>query len=236
MKRSLIVLLVSILPVLAWAQAEKQPYRYPAPRGSAAWNQFSTYKEKRDASQVPAAIVQKLSTSALLETVLDYPLLPDIMLFNNLQEGVDHLKSTFAAFPALLQRSDLATACIDRYKAMPVDSVNALSALAQKGAYSFQLNFLEMLMAQPELTGQLSSAGQKALLHLLIQHFDAKEKDPEVYGSFNRSVNAWPVYRLGRKLSDSRKSIQADPSLEKGALLNYTDWKSVIESARTFNR
>ncbi len=33
----------------------------------------------------------------------------------------------------------------------------------------------------------------------------------------------------------ARKSIQADSSLEKGALLNYTDWKSVIESARTFN-
>ncbi len=101
MKRSLIALLVSILPVLVWAQVSNQPYRYPAPRGSAAWNQFSTYKEKRDASQVPAAIVQKLSTSALLETVITYPLLPDIMLFNNLQEGVDHHQIHFRCLSRL---------------------------------------------------------------------------------------------------------------------------------------
>ncbi len=44
---------------------------------------------------------------------------------------------------------------------MPVDSVNALNALADKGAYSFQLNFLEMLMAQPELTGQINNGRTK---------------------------------------------------------------------------
>lgn len=236
MKRVLIAFLMAVMPLCLLAQQQSQPFKYPAPRGSAAWDQLSTYKEKRDASQVPDAIVQKLTTSALLETVLNYPLLTDVMLFSDLQKGVDNLKATFNALPALLQRADLASTCIARYKRMRVDSVNVLKSLVEKGAYSFQQNFLEILLAQPEMNSKLSAVELRSLLQLLIQHFDAKEKIPDVYGTFNRSVNAWPVYRIGRVLSDNKRSIQPDSILDKGALLNFADWQSVVEKARAFNR
>lgn len=236
MKRSLIAFLLASLPLCLLSQTKDQPYKYPAPRGSDAFNQLPTYKEKREASQVPDAIVQQLSTSALLETVLNYPLLTDVLLYNDLQKGVNQLRSNFRALPALLLRTDLATVCVARYKRMRADSVNVLQSLVDKGAYSFQLNFIEMLMAQPELSSKLTPAGQRSLLQLLILRFDEKEKLPDIYGTFSRSVNAWPVYRIGVGLSDVKSSIQPDTNLNKGAMLNYNDWKAVIENARAFNR
>lgn len=235
MKKHLIMLVVFLVPLFLLAQKNEKPYQYPMTKGSAAWDNLKTYKEKRDASQIPQQVVQDLTTSALLESVLNYPLLTDVMVFNSLQEGMDKLKTHFTAFNALLQRSDLPAVSIARYRKMPVDSVKFITTLIGKGGYSFRLNFMEMLLAQPELQGKLVVSDQKKLLQQLISNYDAKEKDPEVYGGVALSVTAWPAYHLSRRISGTNKR-QADAAFDAGIIADQASWKSVINNARDISR
>lgn len=84
------------------------PYTYPILPGTDEWKEFDTHVEKIDACQIPEEILQNMTTEALLKTVLKYPLMEDMMVYDSPNMGYNALYSTFNGLQTLVQRTDAA--------------------------------------------------------------------------------------------------------------------------------
>lgn len=55
-----------------------EPYVYPTVPGTDAWNALTSRVEKGNVCEIPNVILDNMTTNALLESYLNYPLLGDI--------------------------------------------------------------------------------------------------------------------------------------------------------------
>ncbi len=53
---------------------DNEPYKYPITPGSDEWKQLKNHDEMIDNCQIPETKLKMLTTNALVETVLEYPL------------------------------------------------------------------------------------------------------------------------------------------------------------------
>lgn len=102
------------LAVVAGSAVRRQPYEYPIVPGTAAWTELSGLDEMIAACAVDENRLEAMTTPALLETVLHYPLLVNIYAYSSVEQGVDSVSSYFAGLPMLLARPDALT-CMQAY-------------------------------------------------------------------------------------------------------------------------
>ena len=63
------------------------PYEYPITPESEEWLEMSSHSERVNACQVPDSLLKNMSTSALIETISNYPLLVDVLLFDKADDA-----------------------------------------------------------------------------------------------------------------------------------------------------
>lgn len=87
-------------------QRVNTPYEYPVVPGTEEWVGLTSLSEKIEACAVDTDLMASMTTPALLETVLDYPLLVNMLAFNTEEEGIASVSEYFEGLPMLLGRSD----------------------------------------------------------------------------------------------------------------------------------
>lgn len=129
------VMLVALPAVAATASRESgdgklsdTPHRYAVKPGTTEWNTL-TLDERTAATDVSKAEAVKMTTPALLSTVLEYPFIIDMFAYDSPDEGISVLRSCFPPLDVLLQRKDI-TSTIDNYLSTSVsnDELNVLTA------------------------------------------------------------------------------------------------------------
>lgn len=84
-----------------------EPYEYPVLPGSDEWNALpSTLASKIEVCHVPQDVLEHMTTPALLETVITYPLFSNIYAFNTLAQGLSYISGYFGGIQELLSRPD----------------------------------------------------------------------------------------------------------------------------------
>lgn len=103
---------ISIVFSVVSAKPINTPYQYPITPGSIEWEGFESRLDMIDACQIPKHILDKLSTSALLQTVLTYPFLSEMTMFYRTPEeceqeiGFWHIANSFNGLQELIMRED----------------------------------------------------------------------------------------------------------------------------------
>lgn len=82
------------------------PYEYPITPESEEWLEMSSHSERVDACQIPDSLLQNMSTAALVETISNYPLLVDVLLFNKADDAYQALYNSLNAMRELETRPD----------------------------------------------------------------------------------------------------------------------------------
>lgn len=160
-KRTLILLAFQGIFLLAAAQKSiDRKYEFPVKPGSDAWRSFTTHKQMVEATKLPEKIATSLTTKALLETCLDYPLLGDIMLHNSPQRGLEMATRNFNGLQQLMERKDVTLHAGNVYQKLLATDIDKLSTLDEKGKLTFQLSFIELLLSQKSV---LATADKKAV-------------------------------------------------------------------------
>lgn len=85
-----------------------QVYEYPVLPGSEEWKEFDNHVDKMNACMIPEEILCHMTTEALLETVLAYPLLGNMFIWDTTQEGYEFVLRNFNGLQELMERDDLA--------------------------------------------------------------------------------------------------------------------------------
>lgn len=86
-----------------------ESYEYPVVPGTDEWKSFTSHVQMIQACQVPENILKKMTTEALFQTVMDFPLLGDALLFDDSDAGYNALKTNCNALRELLEREDAST-------------------------------------------------------------------------------------------------------------------------------
>ena len=81
------------------------PWDYPIQPGSEEWLAMDV-AEAMAMLDVPADIVDAMTTQALLETVINYPMISNIYMYGDMHFGISATKNAFYALDALLERED----------------------------------------------------------------------------------------------------------------------------------
>ena len=89
----------------AGIQTNGEAHVYSVLPGSEEWRAM-TLEERLASCEVSAEEAKKITTSALVETVLNYPYLINIYAYGSLDEGIERVSSHFPALSEFFSRSD----------------------------------------------------------------------------------------------------------------------------------
>ena len=101
----ILAIILGILYVQTLAPID-QPYEYPITQSDPEWSSLST-SEKKSLCQIETSVLRRLTTPALLETVLNYPYLIDVFAWGDMSIGIETLAANFNGMEELLARADL---------------------------------------------------------------------------------------------------------------------------------
>ncbi len=97
-----------------------ESYVYPVIPGTDEWKELQTHEEMLEVSQIPDDILCQMTTEALVQTVLDYPLSLDMLLFDTYKQGFKAVYGGFNGLRELVDRKDSGSELLKRYKAISV--------------------------------------------------------------------------------------------------------------------
>ena len=83
-----------------------EPYKYPVVPGMDEWKKLTNHAQKIDACYVDPDLLRKMTTYALVETVVTYPLFVDAVVYDSFDMGLDMVSKQFAGIDELLNRQD----------------------------------------------------------------------------------------------------------------------------------
>ena len=87
-----------------------EPYEYPVVPAMDEWGELKSLRAKADACQIPEDILKNMTTKALVESVINYPLAINICAYADLgaghMEGLKNVSEYFNGLPELYSRPD----------------------------------------------------------------------------------------------------------------------------------
>ena len=123
-------------------------YEYPIKTGTPEWKE-SNYRELVDLLQIPEEILYNLTTEALIETVLDYPFIVNLFLFNSYEDGFKATLSDFNGLRELVRRDDAASKLLQ--KRLEMSDI-------QEAENSFEMKIIDIFLYQESIHNQLTHA------------------------------------------------------------------------------
>lgn len=92
----------------------KEAYKYPIVPETDEWSELGSLPNMIEATHVDSEILEKMSTPALVETVVTYPLFVNVNAYQTLESGVEEVSEYFKGIEILCKRKD-ARKCVEKY-------------------------------------------------------------------------------------------------------------------------
>jgi len=91
-------------------------YIYPITYDSPEWQEFDGVNEKLQACRIPEELLKERSVEQLVDAVIDFPLLVNVVLYNSPEEGLEALSQQSDAYRELLSREGGKEAFMEKVK------------------------------------------------------------------------------------------------------------------------
>ena len=228
MKTIFYLLFLFCCSLILRAQSIDKAYEFPIKPGTKAWENLKNHAEKVNACQIPDSILELISTEELIDICLDYPLFPDIMAFNSVQDGINHLKQNFNGIRELIARDDYPQILLSKYKLISPLEYDKGWTLIEKGRYSFEITSIELLLSQNEVINKMSKEDKKDVVKILLKK-DKEKSESEIYGSISHMSNVYAISRI--IYSDKFEEFDSDSTyhFSRNGYLNETKHYTVIK-------
>jgi hypothetical protein len=184
------ILVLAFVGIAIGGDLNKKPtvidvaYDYPIKPGSDAWKKFSSHDEMLAAIQIPADVLKNISTRALVETCLNYPLSDDMMSYNSLQQGLEAVISRSNCLQEMLRRGDAGTELLKQYGKTNTEVAQDISNIDSKKTNIIHYHehaYIEMLLAQNSILANMSEADKKTLVKESLNNFRLRQNRPDIY-------------------------------------------------------
>lgn len=176
-KKSIFNLILLIIMIMAFSLSayaaennytDNVPYEFQIVPGTSEWGEFQTKQEMLDVCQIPTEKLQNMTTEALLETVMNYPLIHDYYAFNSAEDACNVMSNDFNGFKELFTREDVASVILNKYADTNVLSANEAEMATPKSF--FEPATIEYLLVCNEIkNGKMTENNESRFeeLHIL---------------------------------------------------------------------
>lgn len=174
-----IVSMLASIPVFAEEpEGEQQytitePYEYPCARGTQLWENTPNRKLRIEACQIPENTLKSLTTKALIETIINYPYIMELQLWNTMTEGYEQVSSQLNAFGELEIRNNSSSELLKLYESFNIltDTQRKTATLNERQA----INTLEVLLSQDRYLEKMTDEELSRLEIAVSQKIDQKK-------------------------------------------------------------
>jgi len=175
-------------------------YDYPIKPGTDEWKAFGSHEEMLKACQIPEEILQRMSTTALVETVLNYPLLGDWWAYDTFEIGIESVRKQFDGLSELLSRNDVGVGLIALYQTMDPRTIDVNSPIAEQAEYYFRLLNIELLLSQDSVISNLSTTDLQNLISQARIIYELKLVCPDLFSGFALQLTSTIIEKAGQAI------------------------------------
>jgi len=144
------------------------------------WAKLKSGLERMEATQIPAEILEKMSTAGLVNTFLNcHFFYGHIFSSTTLQDGFDATVEVYNGLQELLRREDSGTAILNLYKAIDLETLY----LHDESPF-LRLQSIEVLCSQSDILGTLTPEQGKEVIHECITKIMAIMNDKDFSETF----------------------------------------------------
>jgi hypothetical protein len=98
-----------------WKNATSGEIEFPITPDNEKWSELNSHSEMISACEVPNELIDQMSTQDLVDLVLQYPLLGEILAYTTYDQGLEAVKAEFNGLQELYSREDVAEVLLDTY-------------------------------------------------------------------------------------------------------------------------
>lgn len=190
------------------------PLTFVSQTDFSAWTEIRGIEERFKACDVPDVRLRMMTTSALVQSVLHYPLNYLVFAYNDPQEAVRLVYENSALHRELASRPDAAEELIRAFSAsdMALNS-NRVSSINDNEALSYiDGMFLEYFLGSGLVSGLSSGTNRTALRDAVRRKLELRSADTLTYSS----NSLMPLYGI-----DSRENLRIVTSVNGGEFVRY---------------
>lgn len=212
-------------------------YQYSIFPGTEAWRALEMNADKHALLQLPNDTLRAISTQRLVETCLYYPMMMDVLAFDNLVQGFHFIRGKFNGFEELYRRPDAASCLLLYYQQRNPNRITIFEESTDRGRFSLDFFFLELMIAQQEIMTQLETSQIRLLTQIVLQKLEQQSALPQNYSRVFIPISALVVGRIIAQAGVfPPEPLQSATSqfLETGVLENPQDISSIFEQAQLF--
>ena len=150
-------------------KAISEAYQYPiTPANTDEWAKLTNLAEKKEVCQIPSEITENMTTEALIETVLTYPLLPPAALFNDPKTALDGYMD-FNALSELFSREGVPELLIE------MNSNINISKAATDYEERTKMNGIEVLLGRNEIIEKMNNSQLDEMAKVAVKKYKEKK-------------------------------------------------------------
>jgi hypothetical protein len=209
MKKKLLIFINVAFSMLCFSQTNNIDWDYPIKPGTEDWTTLKSGQEMIEVCQIPETILENLSTSRLAYLCLNYPLLGDILFFDNYQEGFEKISANFNGFSELFEREDAGTELLKLYQEFGLDVFKK-----SENINVFYDMCIDIVIAQPIFLEKLD---QKEETHLIKESVNKLSERQKMGDSFYRQRTT--VVVLSRLLTKNGVALKENNQFGKDKYL-----------------
>lgn len=169
------------IPIVGVAQKIEIPYDFPVKPNTEEWKKLKTGKQMLEVCQIPENILEKITTKALVETCMNYPLFGDFIYTNNEFEGINWIINNFNGLKELRKRNNGTSELIRIYEKMNTSSVRSSDENGVDNPILRQ-QYIELLLSSDILFNQLNNDERIQLLEISMDKYNEKLRNSNIYG------------------------------------------------------
>lgn len=221
---------------------------FPIKEDTEQWKQFQSHDEMVMACNMPDTLIKEVSTDKLVELMLDYPLLGDLMLYDNSGVGLEIMLQENNILAELLRRDDSAAKLLTAYNDFEIKNTSlseevsleiisnpdmlesyadddfVRNCIAQDEENLVQNIFLETVLAREDVVSKLTDK-EISLLANEVEEKVAEKDLSEIYSAYT-----YLFYEMAEEANTI--NIFGSPSVIYNATMTARD---TLETVKTPN-
>ncbi len=199
-----------------YAQKSEVSWDFPVKPGMEEWKSLKNSYEKINSCQIPNDVLPVLSTEQLVEICLRYPLLLDIMAFNNILDGFEKYKSDFNGFRELIKRKDATSILIQKYKETNPLAINKDWSSFEMIDYAIRISMMELILSDIQMLSKLEHIEKKDLM----MEYNLKKIQKNIRIELYQDLGFQTIYLASVKLLES-ENINLSQAINMGLVIPY---------------
>ena len=228
----ILTVVLSIFSIQAFAKENVENsgygvYKYPITKESDEWQNFSTKAERLEACQIPEDILSDISTSDLVDTVLNYPLLgTSFFCFDSEEAAYKGLYEDFNGLRELLLRNDATEAILDKYKNMETFDDEEIENISSE---TFLKPYLtEFLLICDKLHNNFSTEEEAKVMEIIRKKSEERSK----ISAYSEQSNVYLNYIEPMSVSGEVEYVSEDE--DDFEIIEEDEIEEDISSPKTF--